>query len=69
MKNSKRLEQMQSLHTDYNELIRLGKSHDEALNEFEYLHPVTLSIFKKYLAEFALNQALKEFEDKEQKSS
>lgn len=60
---------MQSLHTDYNELIRIGKSHEEAINEFDYLHPVTLAIFKKYLAETALHEALKAFEDKEQKSS
>ncbi len=36
-------ERINELYNDYLEYLKLGKSHDEAMMEFQYLHPITLS--------------------------
>lgn len=43
------MERIIALYIEYIELIRTGKSHDEAFIEFQYLHPITLSRLDSYI--------------------
>lgn len=49
-KKSKR-ERLEALYEDYKVYREAGASHDAALEEFEYLHPITLSRLKKLISE------------------
>lgn len=43
------MEAIIQLYNEYTELVRVGKSREEALAEFLYLHPITLSRLNHYI--------------------
>ncbi len=47
----KKRERLESLYQDYLDLTRIGKTSEQALIEFDYLHPVTFARLKKFVSE------------------
>lgn len=49
---------MEDLYNEYKALLEAGKSEEEALSEFNYMHPVQLSRFKAFISLVERREAL-----------